>query len=180
MVAEGYGLGHLQMGKAGHDGLGMGLGFFGKRQLQVFQLSVEMVNRVPDIEAEIRSDLVIARARRMQTAGGFADNVLQALLDIHVNVFKRCRKGERACFDLGLNLVEAAGNFPGVGLRNDALLGQHCGMGFRACNVLGIEALVKADGSIDLLHDGVGSGFEPAAPHFIGHWKSLDTNEYAF
>ena len=71
-------------------------GFFRQRQLQVFQLSVEMVNRVPDIEAEIRGDLVIARARRMQTAGGFADNVLQALLDIHVNVFQRCRKGERA------------------------------------------------------------------------------------
>ncbi len=66
MVAEGDGLGHLQMGEAGHDGLGVSRGFFGERQLQVLQLSVEMVDRVADIEAEIRGDLVIARARRMQ------------------------------------------------------------------------------------------------------------------
>ncbi len=96
-MAEGDGLGHLQMGKARHDGFGMGFGFFGQRQLQVLQLAIEMVNRVADIEAEIRGDLVIARARRVQASGGFADNVLQALLDIHVNVFQRCRKGERAC-----------------------------------------------------------------------------------
>ena len=65
-MAEGDGLGHLQMGEAGHDGFGMGRGFFGQRQLQVLQLAIEMVNRVADIEAEIRGDLVIARARRVQ------------------------------------------------------------------------------------------------------------------
>jgi len=75
-----------------------------------------MVNRVPDIEAEIRGDLVIARARRVKPSGGFADNVLQALLDIHVNVFKGCRKAECAGFDLGLNLIKATGNFFCIGL----------------------------------------------------------------
>ena len=88
---------------------GMGQGLFGQRQLQVLQLPIEMVNRVPDIEPEIRGNLVIARARRVEPSGRLADNILQALLDIHVNVLKRCRKGELALFDLGLHLDPARG-----------------------------------------------------------------------
>jgi hypothetical protein len=29
--------------------------------------------------------------------------------------------------------------------------------------------LIEADGGVDLLHDGVGAGRKPAAPHAIAH-----------
>ena len=51
----------------------------------------------------------------MEPPGRFADHILQALLYIHVNVFKGYRKRELALFDLGLHLLEAPGNFLGVG-----------------------------------------------------------------
>ena len=115
MVAKGDGLGHLQMGKARHDGFGMGGSLFSQGQLQVFQLPIEVIHAVADIEAEIRGNLVIARTRRVQASGGLTDNILQALLHIHVNVFQRCRKRELALFDLDLNLIKATGNFFCVG-----------------------------------------------------------------
>ena len=53
--------------------------------------------------------------------------------------------------------------------RNDALLGQHVGMGLGRRDVLAVKSLVEIDGGVDLLHDGVGTGGKPPAPHFVAH-----------
>src|SRR5690606_5952236 len=42
-------------------------------------------------------------------------------------------------------------------------------MGYRSGNILAVEALIEADRSVDFLHDGVGPGSEPAAPHLVAH-----------
>ena len=129
MMAEGDGLGHLQMGEARHDGRCMFFGLHRQCQLQVAQLAVEMVADIADIEAEIGRHLVVARTRGVETPGCGADQVLEPLLDIHMDVFQRARKSEGAAVDFGLNLLEAALYVSRVGLRDDALFGEHPGMG---------------------------------------------------
>src|SRR5450759_977452 len=57
--------------------------------------------------------------------------------------------------------------------RNDALLGQHVGMGLGRGNVLAVEMPVEIDGGVDLLHDGAGARREPPAPHFVAHAVAL-------
>ena len=59
--------------------------------------------------------------------------------------------------------------------RDDALLGQHAGMGLGRGDVLAVEVPVEIDGGVDLLHDGVGTGREAPAPHLVAHDRSLAT-----
>ena len=75
MVAERHRLRRLQMGEARHHGTGMDAGLLGERLLQVGEPAVELVDRVADPELEVEGDLVVARARRMQPAGGRADQL---------------------------------------------------------------------------------------------------------
>ena len=105
MMAEGHRLRRLQMGEAGHHGAGVLKRLFGERQLQIGELRVERVDRVAHPEPEIERDLVVARARGMQPPGGGADQIGEALLDIHMNVFERAREGESSGLDFGANLV---------------------------------------------------------------------------
>ena len=179
VVAEGHGLGDLQMGEARHDGGGMRFRLAGERQLQVLQLGIEVVDRVAHIEAEVERHLIIARARRVQAPGGRADDVLEAGFDVEVDIFERARERERAALDLGLHLVEALPNEGGIGFRDDSLLRQHRGMGFRARDVLPEQALVEADRGVDLFHDRVRPRLETPAPHLVGHRNSFIPSEIA-
>ena len=88
MVAEGYGLGHLQMGEARHDGCGMGFGPAGQGLLQFLQLAVEMADHAANIETEIDGNLIVAGARGVEPAGSGADQLLQARFDIEMNILK--------------------------------------------------------------------------------------------
>ncbi len=44
MVAEGHRLGGLQMGEAGHHGIGIGRRLFDQRHLQIGHLAVDLVD----------------------------------------------------------------------------------------------------------------------------------------
>ena len=56
---------------------------------------------------------------------------------------------------------------------DDALLGQHGGMGLAGGDVLAIKVPVEVDRGIDLLHDRVGTFAEAAAPHLVAHDRLL-------
>ena len=90
-MAERNGLGRLQMGEAGHDRAGIGLGLLGERQLQRSDLAVERLDRGPDIEPEIDRNLIVARARRVQPPGRRAEEIGEPGLDIHMDVFELAR-----------------------------------------------------------------------------------------
>ena len=98
MVAERHRLARLQMGEAGHDRRGM---FFGAGQQHLFE-GVDPLERLVDRRAheqfEIGRDLVVARAGGVEAAGGRADQLAEAMLDMHVNVFERRVFGELARF----------------------------------------------------------------------------------
>ncbi len=90
-----------------------------------------------------------------------------------MNVFQGARKGEGACLDFGLHLLEAPDNVRRVRGRNDRAVGQHPGVGNRSGDILGVEAAVEADGGIYLDHDLSGACAETAAPYRVRHRFNL-------
>ena len=103
----------------------------------------------------------------MQAAGGLADNLLQARFHIQMNVFQRLGKLELSFADFRQDLIDALSDGGFVRRRDHAGLRQHGGVGFRSSDVLCREALVHVDGRVYRLHDLIGHGREPAAPHGI-------------
>ena len=59
-----------------------------------------IVDARPDPQPEIGRDLVVARTRGVQPAGGGADQLGQPALDIHMDVFERPLELELAGADL--------------------------------------------------------------------------------
>ncbi len=168
-MAERHRLGGLQMGEARHDAPRFLHRALGHGELQIGKLRLERVDLVADIETEVRRHLIIARARRVQAPGGRADELGKPGFDVHVNIFERARKLERAAVDLGADLRQAFGDLRGVFRRDDALLAQHRDMSERAADVLGPETLVEIDGDVDGLQNRVGCALEASAPYLARH-----------
>ena len=108
VMAEGDGLRRLQMGEAGHHRGRMGQGLLRERELKLGEQTVDRGDLVPDIEAEVGRDLIVARPRRMQLAGEGSDQLGQAALDVQMDVLKGAEEVEGAALDLGRDHVEAA------------------------------------------------------------------------
>ena len=68
VVAEGDGLGPLQVGVPGHDGPGVLLRFFAQHPHQVLQLGLEGGHVFPQGEAHVQGHLVVAAAGGMEGA----------------------------------------------------------------------------------------------------------------
>ena len=100
VMAEGHGLCGLEMREAGHHGAGMLQCTLDQRLLKRGERRIGLVDDVADEQTEVGGDLVVARARGVQPAGGGADQLGQAALDIHVNVLKRALEREAALADL--------------------------------------------------------------------------------
>ena len=100
VVAPRDGLGGLQMGEAGHDPIGPGLGLRQKGLHQGGQAGNRGIALVAHPQPEIDGDLIIARPRRVQSACGFADDLFQPGFHIHVDVFQIGPEGETARFNL--------------------------------------------------------------------------------
>jgi hypothetical protein len=104
----------------------------------------------------------------VQALAGIADEGGQALLDVEVDVFIVQVPIEFAAFDLADDLGHAAFDVGQVGGADDALAGQHGGMGQGAADVLGGHAVIEEHaGGVTL--DQVGDGFgETAGPGLGG------------
>lgn len=169
VMAESDRLRRLQVGEARHHRTSVEIGLLGQGELEIGHLLVDGVERVADPEPHIGRDLVIARAPCVQAASGGTDPVLQARLDIHMNVFERAREREAPRLDLALDALESGTDGGHIVLGQDAGLAQHRRMRERASDILPPQALVEIDGGVDLLHDGVGTRGETPTPHAIAH-----------
>jgi hypothetical protein len=164
VVAEGDGLGGLQVGEARHRVCRVGGGAGGQRGHQVGELGIDPVDRVAHPEAEVGGHLVVAAAPGGQAPAGVADAFGEPGLDVHVDVFEGFAEREGPGLDLGGDLGEA-GLDVGLVLRGeDADLHQHRGVGERALDVLPPHLAIEADGGIYLLHHHAGAGGEAATP----------------
>jgi hypothetical protein len=127
-MAEGDGLGRLQMGEARHYRGGVFERQGGERKLKRGETGVEAGDLVPHIELEVGGNLIVARPGGMQLAGHRANQLPQPALDIEMDVLQRSRKFELACLHLGQNLVETFGNLARVLLRDDTGRREHGNM----------------------------------------------------
>ena len=159
----------LEVGEAGHDHAGAFERAGGQRALQVRDPWDQRVDCIAHPEAEIDRDLVVARARGVQAAGGGADDVGEPALDVHMDVFERARVDERPCLDFALDLGETLGDGLRIGGVHNALARQHGEVGLRPGDVLRGELAVEVDRGVDLLHDFGRAQGEPAAPHRVAH-----------
>ena len=100
MVAPGHGLGGLQMGEPGHDPVRPGIGLRQEGAHQGLDPRNRRIALIADPQAEIHRHLIIAAAGGVQPPGGFADQLFQPRLHIHVDVFQIGAKPESACFNL--------------------------------------------------------------------------------
>ena len=89
MMAKRHRLPRLEVGKAGHDRCHMFLGAVEQRHLERVDRADGVVDRGADEQLEIGRDLVVAAARGVETSRGLADQLRQAMLDVHVNVLER-------------------------------------------------------------------------------------------
>ena len=98
-MAERHRLRGLQVREARHHRVGMLERAIDQRALVVRKRRVDAVDGVAHPELEIGRDLVVARARGVQPAGGSADQLGQPALDIHVNVLERTLEREGSVLD---------------------------------------------------------------------------------
>ncbi len=94
------GLRGLQMGEPRHDPVGPRLGLRQKRADQGFDPFNGGVHLVAHPKFEIGRHLIIARTARVQTPRRLADDLFEPRFDIHMDVFERRGKFERAALDL--------------------------------------------------------------------------------
>ena len=165
VVAEGHGLGRLQMGEAGHDGAGMLLGPGDQRPHHVLDLADS-----PSIASRTQSRKSAPPGRCgcapvCSRSAGLADQLGQPRLDVHVDVFEALVPGEVPGLDLarrwrrGLRWMAASSSA--------AMIPTCASMAAWARlpgDILPPHLAVEADRGIDRLHDGRGTGGEAAAP----------------
>ncbi len=123
--------------------------------------------RVAQPETDVGGHLVVARASGVQALARVADQRGEALLDVEMHILVVEIPGKGAGRDFVGNLRHAALDGGKILLRNDALPGQHAGMGQRATDILGRHALVEEHrGGIAL--DKIGDGFGKTAGPGLG------------
>jgi len=108
MMRERDRLRDLEMREAGHDRFGVLPGEIEQRPLQTADERSDIVDRGADVQANVRRDLVVARARGVQPLSGIADEIRQSALDIEMHVFEIDRPLEGAAFDFLPDLSQSS------------------------------------------------------------------------
>ena len=99
-MGEGDGLGPLEVGVAGHDGVQVALGLAEKGFLQVQQHPHNDGNLFLDKEAEVQGHLVIPAAGGVQPLACGSDSLGQQDLHVHVDILAVLGEFHLAFLDL--------------------------------------------------------------------------------
>ena len=113
-------------------------------------------DRLFGVEPQVQCHLVVPRPGRVQPSRRRADELVEAALDVHMQVFQGRVPGEFLFPDLLLYRLQTLADLGGVFAGDDALLGQHLGVGHRPGDVLLVQAPVIIDGngvSTEIKHD---------------------------
>jgi hypothetical protein len=92
VMGEQHRLGALEVSVPGHWGLRVPLGLVEERRLHGLQRRVEVAEHVAEVEALVESDLVVARAPRVELPAHLARDLDEPALDVHVDVSSSRRK----------------------------------------------------------------------------------------
>ena len=164
MVAEQHRLRVLQVRVAGHHHTHVLLGDVEKHAAQGAIAPHEVRAELLGVEADVRCHLVVAAATRVQARARRADVAREGALHGHVDVLVVDVPGKVAVGDLTRDVGQAGVDGLLVGLGDDALLGEHLGVGAAAGDVLLRHGLVHLEGRAKLLREGVDALLKPATP----------------
>ena len=165
VVREEHRLGVLQVRVARQDDVEVRLGLGDERLAQGHIGGHELASAALGIQARVRGHLVVARAARVQPRPGIPHAAGQLRLDGHVDVLAFHHvEDKRAGLDVGQDALEPFRNGLGIGSRDDALGGQHGGVGDRTGDVLGVEPLIHGQRRPETLGKGVGAFGESSRP----------------
>ena len=169
VVAQQHRLGGLHVRVARHDDAELALGTVEQHGLELGERGEDLIGEVACDEVRIHGRLVVAGAARVEAPAGRSDVLGQDALDGHVDVLVAVDvKRELAALDLVGDVVEAGADGVGVLLRDDALVGEHGGVGLGAADVLAPHALVKRQRGAEALKLAGGGGGEAACPQGLG------------
>ncbi len=173
MVGEEYRLGPLQVGVAGHDDPGVEVGQAHPGQAQVGEIIDEALHLLRQVEAHVQGHLVVPAPGGVEFLAHLARPGGEPGLDGHVDVFQGRVELELAGLDLPADLVKPGHDPVPFRRGDDALLGQHAGVGDGAGDILAGQTPVKAQGCGEILHRLVGFALETSAPGFLRHTTFL-------
>ena len=125
MVAQVHGLGALQVRVAGHLPVEVLRGALDEHGHQRGDRTLDLGCALARVHRQVGHHLVVARARRVQPAADRSDDLRQAPLDRHVDVFVVGLEREALVAQLGRHRVEAGEQGVAVLSGDDAALGEH-------------------------------------------------------
>ena len=113
----------------------------------------DLIDGVAHPEAEIGRDLIVARARGVESSGNRPDQFGQPRFGDHVNIFKVEIDGYAVRRIFGGDPIQTGADRCRILGRNDALLPQHGDMRLRSGDILLPQSLVEGDRGVYLAHD---------------------------
>ena len=166
MMTEGDGLCALQMGVAGHHGVGVFLRLIAQHVKQLLDLLNERSTFLAQRQAHIERNLIVAAAGGVQALAGVADAGGQFALHKGVDVFGVRVDEQGAACDIGFDLLETGADLLALALFDDAGFAQHGGVGNAALDILLIHPAVHGDGGVEIIGFRVQRFLEAAFPQF--------------
>ena len=173
VVGEQYRLGPLQVGVAGHDDVPVPVRQTHPGQAQVGEIMDEALHLLRQIEAHVQGHLVVPAPGGVELLAHLAEPGGEPGLDGHVDVFQGRVELELFGLDLPADFRKPRHDLVPFRHGDDALPGQHAGVGHGAGDILAGQAPVKAQGGGEILHRLVGFAFETSAPGFLRHTTFL-------
>ena len=167
MVAEDDGLRRLQVRQPRHDGMGLPLRQVRQERHVLPQERADGFHLVPQKQAQVRGDLVVARPARVDFLARRADALNQRGLDVQMHIFQLLAPLKPPGLDLLQDALQARHDLVALRRRQRAHPGQHGGVGDRPANVIRRQPLIEGNGLGETLHEPVGGLGEAAAPGFV-------------
>ena len=138
LVGEQDGLGVLQVGAAGHGGVGMGLGLGNQGVDGIHDAGGDNGGVIAQVHAAQGGNLVVAGSASAQLTAQFGTGSFdEALFEGAVHVLVRLGRGVGARTDVGFELVEGCNHAGELVVGEQTGLSQYTGVGAGACNIVG-------------------------------------------
>ncbi len=139
--------------------------------LQIQQLPVDLIDRLADPKPQVRGNLVVSAAGRVQFAANIAQAVDQCPLDVHVDIFQFDLEAELALPNLLAYVCQGLLNLVAFVMRDQAHGGQHAGVGDRSLDVVRVKPAIEADALGEILHPRICLMLENASPSLVSHTR---------
>ena len=165
LLGEEDGLGPLQVGVAGNDGVRVGLRLVGDDGDERPELRLDLAALLPEPEAKVQGHLVVAAAGGVELLAHIPQPLREDLLHEHVDVLRGGVKGELAALQVLQHAHEALRQLVPLRGAQDAALCQHGRVGQGAHDILAVHAAVKAEGGVEVIRRLIQLSRRPTGPH---------------